>query len=254
MTQISLSGKTALITGASRGLGASIARAFATAGADVAICARNIDALNSVADDIHAIGRRAIVIPADLADPDCADQIVTQAESQLGHLDIVLNNAGISPIYKQALHVTRAEWEQVFAINVTAPFQISVAAARAMSKEDRGGTIIQMASVAGIIGSPRMVAYSASKAALIEITRTLALEWARKRIRVNAIAPGYIETDLTASMLAIPRYSEGIKAATPLGRIGKVDEIDGIAVYLASDAASYATGQVFIVDGGISAA
>jgi len=253
MVSFSLAGKVALVTGASRGLGASIVRAYAEAGADVALVARNTEGLEVVAEQVRGMGRRAAVISADLADASSAAEIIQGTIAALGKLDIVVNNAGISPIYKPSIEVTQDEWDAIFAVNVSAPFRVSQAAARAMIAAGNGGAIIQMASVAGMIATPRMIAYGAAKAALLQISRTLAVEWANKGIRVNAIAPGYIATDLTAGIMSVPRYFDGIRAATPLGRFGEPDEIAGIAVYLASAASSFATGQTFIVDGGISA-
>lgn len=253
MSLINLEGKRALITGASRGLGAAIARAYAEAGADLALCARDIANLESVATPLRAMGRNVSVIAADLSDLAVAPTIIDRAVAALGGLDIVLNNAGISPVYKPTIDAGVDDWEQIFRVNVTAPFVISQAAARHMIGAD-GGTIIHMASVGGLLATPRMMAYGATKAALISMTRTMGVEWARHNIRVNAIAPGYIETDLTSGMLSVPRYADGIKAATPQQRIGRPEEITGIAVYLGSDAASFATGQVFAIDGGISAA
>ena len=253
MVSFSLAGKVALVTGASRGLGASIVRAYAEAGADVALVARNTEGLEVIAEQVRGMGRRAAVISADLADASSAAEIIQGTIAALGKLDIVVNNAGISPIYKPSIEVTQDEWDAIFAVNVSAPFRVSQAAARAMIAAGNGGAIIQMASVAGMIATPRMIAYGAAKAALLQISRTLAVEWANKGIRVNAIAPGYIATDLTAGIMSVPRYFDGIRAATPLGRFGEPDEIAGIAVYLASAASSFATGQTFIVDGGISA-
>lgn len=252
MTAISLEGKTALITGASRGLGAAIARAYAEAGADVALCARNTELLEAVAAECRAHGRRAVVIAADLTDLAAAGQIVERAAAELGKIAIVLNNAGVNPIYKPTLDTSLEEWQHIMGMDLTAPFLISQAAARHMIPNG-GGTIIQMASVSGLLASPRMAPYSAAKGALLSLTRTLGAEWARYNVRVNAIAPGYVATDLTAGMLANPKYSEGIRAATPLNRVGTPDEIAGVAVFLASDAASYVTGSTYVVDGGISA-
>lgn len=252
MSRITLTGKKALITGASRGLGAAMARAFAQEGADVALCARNQEQLDKLADELRALGRTVVVIAADLADIEHLPTIITRAAAGLGGLDIIVNNAGISPIYKPTLATSRDEWEEILRVNLTAPFFLTNAAGQFLIDQGKGGSIIQIASVAGLLATPKMLPYAITKAGLIEMARTLGAEWARYAIRVNAIAPGYIATDLTSAMMSVPRYVDGIKAATPLGRIGTPDEIAGIAVYLASDAASFATGQVFVIDGGIS--
>lgn len=252
MPQITLAGKAALVTGASRGLGAAIARAYAADGADVALCARDTARLESVAADIRALGRQAAIVPADLSDLGAGPGVVARAAAALGRLDVVVNNAGISPVSKPALEMNAEEWTQILAVNVTAPFLIAQAAAQHMIAAGTGGSLIFMSSNSALIAAPRLAAYSSAKAALAQLTRTLAAEWARHRIRVNAIAPGYFATDMTAGLLASPRLSEGIRHATPLGRIGDPEELTGIALYLASDAASFTTGQVIVVDGGLA--
>jgi len=252
MTQITLQNKIALISGASRGIGAAVARDFALAGADLALTARTTPALEALATEIRALGRKVLVISADLADPATPEAIVAATVQEFGRVDVVVNNAGISPIFKNAVDTTRAEWEEIFTLNMTVPFLVSQAAAKAMIAAGNGGSIIQMASVAAFLGGSRIAAYAATKAALVSATKSLALEWARYRIRVNAIAPGYVTTDMTAGMMSVPKYADAIRNSTPQGRLGEPDEISGIAVYLASDAASFATGQAFVIDGGIS--
>ena len=251
-----LSGKVSIVTGSATDIGKAIAQRFAAAGARVVIDYVGKDCVASASATEEAITRAGgeyLGVSADVSDPAQAQDLVARAVAKFGKLDIVVNNAGISPIYKPSIEVTQDEWDAIFAVNVSAPFRVSQAAARAMIAAGNGGAIIQMASVAGMIATPRMIAYGAAKAALLQISRTLAVEWANKGIRVNAIAPGYIATDLTAGIMSVPRYFDGIRAATPLGRFGEPDEIAGIAVYLASAASSFATGQTFIVDGGISA-
>ncbi len=254
MTQrFSLAGKYAVVTGASRGIGFAVAKWLAEAGADIAVCARKEENLAEITRIVRSLGRKVVSIGADLAESESAQIIIDRAAQEFGSIDILVNNAGVSPIFKPVLDTKQAEWEDILKINLTAPMLLSQAAARIMIAAQKGGSIIQMASVAGIVATPRMAAYGAAKAGLIQLTKTMAAELARYQIRVNAIAPGYVQSDLTAALLANPKYAESIAAAAPLGRVGVADEIAGIALYLASNASSFATGQVFTVDGGISA-
>lgn len=250
--QFSLSGRYALVTGASRGLGRVIALALADAGADVALVARSADALEQVAAEVRGRGRRAICVAADLAKSDELQRAVEQVYSDFGRVDVLVSGAGISPIWKRSTEVTEDEWDAIFTTNVKATYFLCTTVAARMA-EQGGGSIITLASVASVVGTPRMAVYGASKAAVAQLTRTFALEWARHHIRVNAIAPGYIATDMTAGVLEHPYWGERIREATPMGRPGQPSEIAGIAVYLASDASSFATGQLFLVDGGIAA-
>ncbi|HEX6121980.1 MAG TPA: SDR family NAD(P)-dependent oxidoreductase [Ktedonobacterales bacterium] len=252
LRQLSLAGKRALVSGASRGLGRTIALALAEAGADVGLIARDLGRLEAVAGEIRALGRRAVPIRADLSVMSELRQAVEAAYAAFGQLDILVCNAGISPVFKRSVEVTEEEWDAILATNLKATFFLCAAVGKRMS-EAGGGSIITLASVASVVGTPRMAAYGASKAAVAQLTRTLALEWAGQHVRVNAIAPGYIETDLTAGLLSHPYWGAQIRDATPLGRVGQPREIAGIAVYLASAASSFATGQLFLVDGGATA-
>ena len=251
--RFSLAGKYAVVTGASRGIGFAVTKWLAEAGADIAVCARKEENLAEIAQTVRSLGRKAVLIGADVAESDSASVIIDRAAQEFGSIDILVNNAGISPIFKPVLDTKQSEWDDILKVNLTAPMLLSQAAARVMIAAQKGGSIIQMASVAGIVATPRMAAYGAAKAGLIQLTKTMAAELARYQIRVNAIAPGYVQSDLTSALLANPKYAEGIAAAAPLGRVGVADEIAGIALYLASNASSFATGQVFTVDGGISA-
>ncbi len=250
--QFSLAGKTALVTGASRGLGRVITLALADAGADVALVARDAARLAQVAEEVERRGRRAVAIPANLVVMDELRRAVDDAYAAFEKIDVLVCNAGISPIWKRSTEVTEDEWDAIMTTNVKASFFMCTAVGQRMA-EQGGGAIITLASVASLIGTPRMAAYGASKAAVAQMTKTLALEWAERHVRVNAIAPGYIETDMTSGLLNHPYWGNAIRQATPMGRPGQPQEIAALAVYLASDASSFATGQVFVVDGGMAA-
>lgn len=250
--QFSLAGRYAMVTGASRGLGRVIALALADAGADVALVARSTEGLAQVAAEVRSRGRQAVTVAADLTKLDELRKSVDHVYDAFGRLDTLVSNAGISPIWKRSAEVTEDEWDAIMTTNVKATFFLCTNVAARMA-EQGGGSIITLASVAAVVGTPRMAVYGVSKAAVGQLTRTFALEWARHHVRVNAIAPGYIATDMTAGVLEHPYFGNAIRQATPMGRPGQPHEIAGIALYLASDASSYATGQLFLVDGGIAA-
>jgi 3-oxoacyl-[acyl-carrier protein] reductase len=244
-----LSGKTALITGASRGLGRAIALAFAGQGADVAINYRgNADAAEEVAQQIGAHGRRAVAIQGDTsAGREACEAIVKQALDALGAVDILVNNAGITRD-NLLMRMDGDEWDAVISTNLSGPFWMTRAVARPMLKARRG-RIINMSSAAGRMGNAGQANYAAAKAGLIGLTKTTARELASRGITCNAIAPGLIETDLTADLPEAA--TEALKTLTPLGYVGSVEDVAAAAVYFASDEARYVTGQVLGVDGGI---
>ncbi|HVM24073.1 MAG TPA: 3-oxoacyl-[acyl-carrier-protein] reductase [Candidatus Limnocylindrales bacterium] len=244
-----LSGKTALVTGGSRGLGRAIALALAGQGADVAINYRgNAEAADEVAAKIASMGRRAVTIQGDTsAGRDACEAIVKEALEGLGAIDILVNNAGITRD-NLLMRMDGDEWDAVIGTNLSGPFWMTRAIARPMMKA-RSGRIINMSSAAGRMGNPGQANYAAAKAGLIGLTKTTARELASRGITCNAIAPGLIETDLTADLPAAA--TEALKSMTPLGYIGSVDDVAAAAVYLASDEARYVTGQVLGVDGGI---
>ena len=249
-----LKGKTALVTGASSGLGVEFARALASAGADVAILARRSEKLEGVAREIETLGVRCLPVTADVTDPEALEKALEETVKSLGGLDILVNNAGIADFGK-AEKLSREKWDEVLAVNLTAPFQLAQKAARIMIRQGRGGRIINISSVAGEVANPIFptVAYSASKAALTNMTRQLAVEWAGHSITVNAIAPGWFPSEMTVdpSIGEIkPENRERIEAQTPLGRLGRPGELMGAVIYLASPAASYVTGAILPVDGG----
>ncbi len=244
-----LTGKTALVTGGSRGLGRAIALAFATQGADVAINYRgNAEAATEVADRIVALGRRAVTVQGDTsAGREACEAMVKEAIDGLGAVDILVNNAGITRD-NLLMRMDAEEWDAVIETNLGGPFWMTRAISRPMVKA-RSGRIINMSSAAGRMGNAGQANYAAAKAGLIGLTKTTARELASRGITCNAIAPGLIETDLTADLP--PAATEALTNLTPLGYIGSVDDVAAAAVYFASDEARYVTGQVLGVDGGV---
>jgi 2-deoxy-D-gluconate 3-dehydrogenase len=247
-----LTGKRALVTGASRGIGRGIALAYAAAGADVAILARNADLLAEVAGEIEALGRRSAVVTADILDADSTRAAVTQAIETLGGLDILVNNAGGNSFSIPVAQMRMSGWEKTMRLNLDSTVHITQEALPAISA-DGGGSIINVSSVAGLRGAPTMAHYAASKAAVISLTQSLAIETAWIGVRVNALVPGWIETDLTDFLRASDDAERGTLSRVPMQRWGRVEEIAEPAVFLASSAASFMTGQVLVVDGGLSA-
>jgi 3-oxoacyl-[acyl-carrier protein] reductase len=244
-----LTGKTALVTGGSRGLGRAIALALAGQGADLAVNYRgNADAADEVAQTITAMGRRALTVQGDTsAGRDACEAIVKTALDGLGSIDILVNNAGITRD-NLLMRMDADEWDAVIDTNLSGPFWMTRAIARPMLKA-RSGRIINMSSAAGRMGNAGQANYAAAKAGLIGLTKTTARELASRGITCNAIAPGLITTDLTADLPAAA--TEALTSLTPLGYVGSVDDVAAAAVYFASDEARYVTGQVLGVDGGI---
>ncbi|MEO8539837.1 MAG: SDR family oxidoreductase [bacterium] len=241
----SLEGKTAVITGGSRGIGFGIARAFVDAGARVIITARNESQLAEAASQL---GANCIARRCDNGDP--AD-IAALAESawELSAVDILVNNAGISPYYKRSEHVTLEEWDSVVDVNMRGTYFCSVEFARRMFEGGMPGSIINVTSVTGVVPFAKQGVYAATKAAIHQFTKVMALEWAEKNVRVNAIAPGWVDTDLVGELFA-SRHGEGLRSDIPIGRLATPADVAGAAVWLASEAASYVTGSIVVVDGG----
>ncbi len=244
-----LTGKTALVTGGSRGLGRAIALAFAEQGADVAVNYRgNAEAADEVVQRVGSLGRRAVAIQGDTsAGREACESIVKEALDGLGAVDILVNNAGITRD-NLLMRMDVEEWDAVIDTNLGGPFWMTRAMARPMLKA-RSGRIINMSSAAGRMGNAGQANYAAAKAGLIGLTKTTARELASRGITCNAIAPGLIETDLTADLS--DAATEALKGMTPLGYLGSADDVAAAAVYFASDEARYVTGQVLGVDGGI---
>jgi len=244
-----LGGKVALVTGASRGLGRAIALALAAQGADIAINYRdNAEAAEAVAAEARETGRTASVIKGDTsAGREACEAIVKAALDAFGRVDILVNNAGITRD-NLLMRMDADEWNAVLDTNLSGPFWMTRAIARPMVKA-RSGRIINMSSAAGRLGNPGQANYAAAKAGLIGLTKTTARELASRGITCNALAPGLIETDLTAGMPA--EATEAIRSLTPMGYVGSVADVAAAAVYLASDEARYVTGQVLGIDGGM---
>jgi NAD(P)-dependent dehydrogenase (short-subunit alcohol dehydrogenase family) len=247
-----LDGKVALITGGSKGIGRAIALSFAEAGADVAVAARGAEALDKAAREIEERGPRALAITADVSDPDQVQAMVDTATSELGGIDILVNNAGAAPFFSTVDSIRLEGFEKYFRINFLSALYATRAAGPALLKKGQGASVINMASVAAFIASPGLTYYSTAKAALVNLTRTVAREWAGFGVRVNAIAPGWIETELNEGARQDPTFTETIRGSIPMGRWGTAEEVAGVARFLASDAASFMTGSVVVVDGGQS--
>jgi gluconate 5-dehydrogenase len=257
-----LTGKVALITGGSRGLGLEVATALGDAGASIVITARREQWLAPAAEGLRAKGLNALPVTCDVSNPAQANAAVRATVGTFGRLDILINNAGIS-WGEPAETMPVEKWRQVFETNATGTFLMSQAAGNEMLRnrppegghDEQRGSIINIASVARITGVETdvldAVGYSASKGAIITLTRDLAVKWAKRGIRVNAIAPGFFDTRMSHALLE--KTQQKIESLTPMGRIGKPGELGGVAVFLASAASSYVTGQVIAVDGGLTA-
>jgi len=245
-----LSGRTALVTGASRGIGRATAVALATAGADVALAyGTGIKEVERVSSEVREHGARAVVLAADLSDATAAAGLVERTVTELGALDIVVNNAGIARD-GLAVRLRDHDWADVIAVDLTAVFYICRAALRPMLRK-RFGRIVNVSSVSGVMGNAGQVNYSAAKAGLVGLTKSLAREVATRDITVNGVAPGFIETEMTAS-LAEPARQAAV-AAVPMQRMGTAEEVAAAIAFLVSPGASYITGHVLHVDGGLGA-
>lgn len=248
-----LAGRKALVTGASRGIGAAIAHAFAAAGADVALAARTGDDLDVVAREIcDRTGRRAVVTVVDMLDSDAIPAAVDRAADGLGGFDILVNNAGGNRAMIPVATVRPAGWRKAMALNLDSVMLCSQAAFPHLS-QGTNAAVINISSAAALTGAPLLAGYAAAKAAVISLTRSLALEWAHAGIRVNALIPGWVETDLTAFLRQNAEAEKSLLAQVPMARWARPEEIAEPAVFLASSAASFMTGQQLIIDGGLTA-
>lgn len=243
-----LNGRVALVTGASRGIGRAVALALAGTGADVVVnYAGRAAAAEEVVSDIRAMGRKSVAIQADVADGAAVVAMVDQVLAEMGRIDILVNNAGITRD-NLLLRMKEADWDEVLNTNLKGAYHCTKAVTRSMLKA-RWGRIINMASVVGLTGNPGQTNYVASKAGLIGFTKAVARELGSRQITVNAVAPGFIATDMTAELS--PLNKEKMLAQVPLGRFGKPEDVAALVVFLASEVAGYITGQVITVDGGM---
>lgn len=246
--QFSLEKQIALVTGANGGLGAHFASTLAKAGATVVLGARRPEAAEAVCQQINATGARACVVELDVTDQSSVKRALDQIESQIGPLDVLINNAGIA-VTKPVLDHTERDWQDVLSVNLTGAWYTAQESARRMVRTESGGSIVNISSILGLRIAAQIPAYVASKAALIQLTKAMALELARHRIRVNALAPGYIKTELNEAFFATEAGAAIIKRI-PQRRLGRLEDLDGALLLLASDAGAYITGSVLTVDGG----
>jgi NAD(P)-dependent dehydrogenase (short-subunit alcohol dehydrogenase family) len=244
-----LSGKVALITGASRGIGEAIAVAYSQAGAKIVLISRKQGILDGTAQTIREAGGEALALAANTGDPAAITEVVEKAISTYGGIDIVVNNAATNPHFGPILTAEDSHWDKILDVNVKGYFRVARACVESM-KSRGGGKIINMASVAGLEPEPMMGIYSVSKAAVLMLTRVLAAELVQFNIQVNAIAPGFVKTKFSSLLWRDPKISDAILKHIPQKRMAEPEEIAGLALYLASPSSSFVTGSVFNIDGG----
>ena len=247
--QVDLSGQTAIVTGASQGLGQAVAVALGNAGARVACVARNAEKLKETVQSIESAGGQSEAFSCDVTDRDSVEKVVEHVADEWGGIDILVNNAGIT---RDTLlpRMSDDDWDLVIGTNLKGMFLFSRAASRHMMSKKRTGRIVNMASVSGIIGNPGQTNYSASKAGMIGFTRSLSKELAGRKVTVNAVAPGFIESDMTKALG--DALLDEVKKRIPAKRLGVPDDVSATVLFLASPAASYITGQCLVVDGGMT--
>ena len=243
-----LSGKIAVVTGGSKGLGKAMAAGLAKAGADLALCARNLDDLGKTAQEIGKLGSRVDAFPLDVLDRGSIRAAVDAILSRFGRIDILVNNAGIN-VRKTVLDLSEEEWDRVLDTNLKGYFLAAQAVVPAMIRAG-GGKVINLSSIFGAVGMDRQAAYASSKGGIVQLTKVMAIEWARSNIQVNAIGPTYFETPLVAALRNDPERFRFINERTPMGRWGQPEELEGAVIFLASRASDFITGQTIYVDGG----
>ena len=245
-----LRGRAAVVTGASAGLGVELAEALAGAGARLVLTARRLDRLEALAERLAREGVETLAVPCDVSDPAQVDALVTAAADRFGAIDVLVNNAGITeiaPAHDEPLD----SFDRVLSVNLRGAYWCMRQFGRRMLEAGRG-SIVNVASVLGLVGSGQIpqAGYAASKGAVVNLTREVAAQWARRGVRVNAIAPGWFESEMTGEMFAEERSQTWMRSRTPMGRPGRPGELAGALLYLASDASSFVTGQTLVVDGG----
>jgi NAD(P)-dependent dehydrogenase (short-subunit alcohol dehydrogenase family) len=247
---LSLEGKVALITGSSRGIGRSIALQFADAGADVVVSSRKLPDLEKVAEEIKKMGRRSLAVPAHNAKMEDLKNLMARVKEEFGRLDILVNNAVANPVMADVLHMEEPPFDLIMNANVKGYYFLSQAAAKMMVEQGTGGAIINIASVGGIFVTPGLGPYCISKAAIIMMTKCLAVELGSHKIRVNCIAPGIIKTKFSEALWSNEKLMADYMKKMPLGKIGQPEEIARTALYLATEASGFMTGSTLIIDGG----
>ncbi|MBL9043216.1 MAG: glucose 1-dehydrogenase [Myxococcales bacterium] len=247
---LQLSGKVAIVTGASRGIGEAIAKCLASHGAKVVLASRKIDGLTRVAEEINARGGEAIPLACHTGQPEQVEKLVADTVARFGKVDILVNNAATNPHFGPMLSIDWPAWDKTFEVNVKGYFAATRAVSRHLIERGAPGSIVNVASVVGFIGSPMQGVYAMTKAAVISMTKTLAMELGSAGIRVNAIAPGLIDTKFAAALTQNEEILNMVLSRTALKRVGQPDDIAGAALYLSSDASQYLTGHTLVVDGG----
>jgi dehydrogenase/reductase SDR family protein 4 len=246
-----LSGKVAVVTGSSRGIGKAIAQQLARAGAKVVISSRKADACQAVVDELAAEGMESIAVPCNVSNREDLNKLCAAAEAQFGPIDVLVCNAATNPVYGPSIDLTDEAFDKILATNVKGVLWLCNKVLPGMAQRNDGSIII-ISSIAATRGSPVLGAYAVSKAAEAQLARNLAVEWGKHNIRINTIAPGLIKTDFAKALWDNPSLLKATEAMTPLGRIGEPDDIAGLAVCLASKAGKFITGQYLVVDGGFT--
>jgi NAD(P)-dependent dehydrogenase (short-subunit alcohol dehydrogenase family) len=244
---LSAAGKVVIVTGATRGLGRAMALGFAEAGADIVVASRKLHACEAVADEVRALGRRALPVSCHVGNWDECDALVAATVGVFGHVDVLVNNAGIAPVPPSLFEMTGDLFDKTIAVNLKGPLRLTAVAAEHMP---RGGTVINISSKASLHPSPFTVAYAAAKAGQNALTKAAAQEFGPRGIRVNGIVCGTFDTDSLQRLLPSKELQDQVAGRVSLGRIASADEIVGTALYLASDASSYLTGELILLDGG----
>jgi NAD(P)-dependent dehydrogenase (short-subunit alcohol dehydrogenase family) len=248
-----LTGKVALVTGSSKGIGRAIAERMAEHGASVVVSSRKKDACDEVRDGILAKGGKAVTIPCNISHKEELERLVAEAERQLGPIDVLVCNAAVNPHYGASQEIPDSAFEKVMDVNIRSNHWLCQLVAPKMA-ERKDGAVILVSSIGGLKGSTKLGAYAISKAADMQMARNLAVEWGPSNVRVNCIAPGLVRTDFARALWEDPKTYEKAVSTYPLRRIGEPDEIAGAAIYLASKAGSFTTGQTLVVDGGVTIA